>query len=139
MIVAAGIIFALLVLALIVGLLLRRSLREKYAVLWIVIGLAILILALFPSLLVGLSNLFGVAVPSNLIFALAIVLLVGVALHLSWELSHAEDEVRRLAEDVAILRADLEDIRASAAASEVGPEHASTEEERGAVADDERD
>ncbi|SDH48380.1 DUF2304 domain-containing protein [Microbacterium pygmaeum] len=139
MIVAAGIIFALLVLALIVGLLLRRSLREKYAVLWIVIGLAILILALFPSLLVGLSNLFGVAVPSNLIFALAIVLLVGVALHLSWELSHAEDEVRRLAEDVAILRADLEDIRAAAAASGVGPEHGSTEEERGAVADDERD
>jgi hypothetical protein len=138
-IVAAGILFALLVLAIIVALLLRRSLREKYAVLWMVIGLVILILALFPAFLIWLSDLFGVAVPSNLIFALAIVLLVGVTLHLSWELSHAEDEVRRVAEDVAILRADLEDVKASnAAMSSDRPENGSTEEDRGAVADDER-
>lgn len=112
MIVIAGIVFALLVLVIIVALLLRRQLREKYATLWLVIGLALLILAIFPGLLVGMADLLGVEVPSNLIFALAIVLLVGVALHLSWELSQAEDEVRRVAEDVAILRADVEGLRA---------------------------
>lgn len=111
MIVVAGIAFALLVLVIITSLLLRRQLREKYATLWIVVGLVILVLAIFPGLLVGLSRLLGVEVPSNLIFALAIVLLVGVALHLSWELSQAEDEVRRVAEDVAIVRADVEELR----------------------------
>ena len=35
-------------------------------------------------------------VPANLLFSLAIVLLLGVALHLSWELSQAEDEIRRV-------------------------------------------
>lgn len=108
MIVFVGIAFALAVLATIVSLLLRRRLREKYAILWLVIGLAILILAIFPGLLIGMSDLLGVEVPSNLIFALALVLLVGVALHLSWELSLAEDEVRRVAEEIAILRADVE-------------------------------
>ena len=111
MIVVAGICFALLVLLIIVSLLLRRQLREKYATLWIIIGLVILVLAIFPGLLIGLTQLLGVEVPSNLIFALAIVLLVGVALHLSWELSQAEDEVSRVAEDVAILRAEMEDLR----------------------------
>ncbi|WP_424445428.1 DUF2304 domain-containing protein [Microbacterium sp. CH-015] len=111
MIVVAGICFALIVLVIIVSMLLRRQLREKYATLWIIIGLAILVLAIFPGLLVGLTHLLGVEVPSNLIFALAIVLLVGVALHLSWELSQAEDEVRRVAEDVAILRAEVEELR----------------------------
>jgi hypothetical protein len=110
-IIAAGITFAVLVLALIISLLLRRQLGEKYATLWLIIGLGILILALFPGLLVGLSRLLGVEVPSNLIFAFAIALLVGVALHLSWELSRAEDEVRRVAEDVAILKADVEDLQ----------------------------
>ena len=111
MIVFAGIVFALVVLFIIVIMLLRRQLREKYATLWLVIGLALLILAIFPGLLIGMADLLGVEVPSNLIFALAIVLLVGVALHLSWELSQAEDEVRRVAEDVAILRADVDDLR----------------------------
>ncbi|WP_127818406.1 DUF2304 domain-containing protein [Microbacterium sp. CPCC 204701] len=114
MIVAAGIALALLVLALIISLLLRRQLREKYAILWLLIGVVILVLAIFPGLLLGLSNALGVAVPSNLIFALALVLLIGVTLHLSWELSQAEDEVRRVAEDVAILRAEVDDIRRAA-------------------------
>ncbi|QCQ18059.1 DUF2304 domain-containing protein [Microbacterium sp. RG1] len=113
MAVVAAIVFAIAVLLFIVSMLLRRRLREKYATLWLVIGIAILVLSVFPGLLFGLADLLGVAVPSNLIFALAIVLLVGVALHLSWELSLAEDEVRRVAEDVAILRADVADLRAA--------------------------
>lgn len=111
MIIALGIAFAIAVLVVIFVLLLRRQLREKYAIMWLLIGLAILVLAVFPSLLVHLSAVLNVQVPSNLIFALALVLLVGVALHLSWELSHAEDEIRRVAEEVALLRADIEEIR----------------------------
>ena len=118
MIVIAGIVFALLVLVIIVSMLLRRQLREKYATLWLVIGIVLLILALFSGLLSWLASVLGVAVPSNLFFALSIVLLVGVALHLSWELSQAEDEVRRVAEDVAIVRADVEQLRASFLAGE---------------------
>lgn len=118
MIVVAGIVFALLVLVIIVSMLLRRQLREKYATLWLVIGIVLLILALFPGLLSWFASVLGVAVPSNLFFALSIVLLVGVALHLSWELSQAEDEVRRVAEDVAIVRADVEQLRAHFVAGE---------------------
>lgn len=110
MIIAAGIAFALIVVTLIVVMLLRRQLREKYAILWLLIGVTILVLSIFPSLLIGLSSFVGVAVPSNLIFALSIVLLVGVTLHLSWELSQAEDEIRRVAEEVAILRAAVESL-----------------------------
>jgi len=107
-IVVAGITFAVMVLGLIVVLLLRRQLREKYATLWLVIGLALLVISIFPGLLVQLTHLLGVEVPANLIFAISIALLVGVALHLSWELSRAEEEIRSLAEESAINRADLE-------------------------------
>ena len=114
MIIILGIAFAVTVLAVIFVLLLRRQLREKYAIMWLVIGMTMLVLAVFPGLLIGLSNVLGVEVPSNLIFALALVLLVGVTLHLSWELSQAEDEVRRVAEEVALLRADVEELQAPA-------------------------
>ena len=105
---SVGIAASVVVLAIIFTLLLRRQLREKYAILWLTIGLATLVLALFPDLLFWLADVLGVEVPSNLLFALAVALLIGVTLHLSWELSLAEEEVRRLAEEVAILRTDVE-------------------------------
>nr|WP_157524845.1 DUF2304 domain-containing protein [Microbacterium yannicii] len=112
MLTIAGVCFALLVLAIIITMLLRRQLREKYATLWLVIGVAVLILAVFPGLLFGLSDVLGFEVPSNLLFVLSIVLLVGVALHLSWELSRAEEEIRRLAEESAISRGEAEALSA---------------------------
>lgn len=110
MMVMLGVLFAVIVLIVILAMLLRRQLREKYAVFWLVIGTIGLLLALAPSLLDWLADLLGVAVPSNLLFALAIVLLVGVAVHLSWELSTAEEEIRRLAEEQAISRGEIEDL-----------------------------
>lgn len=105
MIVVFGILLAVIILAVVMWMLLTRRLREKYAVLWLIIGVAVLVLGLFPQLLLDLTDIFGVQVPANLLFALAIVLLLGVALHLSWELSQAEEEIRRSAEEHAILRA----------------------------------
>jgi len=111
MIVYVGIASALLILAVIIWMLLSERLREKYAVLWLIIGVAMLILTVFPDLLFWLSNFLGVQVPSNLLFVGAIALLVGVTLHQSWELSTAEDETRRVAEEVAILRAEVDALR----------------------------
>ncbi|QEW00633.1 DUF2304 domain-containing protein [Microbacterium caowuchunii] len=108
MIVAVGIALAVLILVIVVWMLLARKLREKYAVMWLVIGLAVLVLGLFPQLLLWLTQTLGVQVPANLLFSLAIVLLLGVALHLSWELSQAEEEIRRVAEEAAISRSEIE-------------------------------
>lgn len=101
---------ALVVVVVVLLLLRSRRLREKYALLWVLVGAASVVLGVFPGLLVTLAGLLGVAVPANLLFALAILLLLGVCLHLSLEVSRAEDEVRSLAEQVAILNL-LEDER----------------------------
>ncbi|EIC09017.1 hypothetical protein OR221_0725 [Microbacterium laevaniformans OR221] len=112
MIVLVGIVLAVLILVIVVWMLLARRLREKYAAMWLVIGFAVLFLGVFPQLLLGLAGVLGVQVPANLIFALGIVLLLGVSLHLSWELSQAEDEIRRLAEEAAIARAEIQGLAA---------------------------
>lgn len=116
----ALIIGSLVVLAILIyvfEMLRKQKLREKYAVLWIVIGVGALVLILFPGLLAGASRILGVQVPSNLLFIVALVLLVGVCLHLSREQSQAEDEIRILAEEAAILRSDLDRLRISVNAS----------------------
>lgn len=118
MIILAGIGLALVILIVVFSLLLTRRLREKYAVLWLVIGFAVLILGLFPQLLLWFTAVLGVELPVNLLFSLAIVLLLSVALHLSWELSQAEDEIRRLAEEAAIARASVDELAARVTALE---------------------
>ena len=135
MIVYIGIAFALAVLGLIIALLMRRQLREKYAQLWLVIGVAMLVLAVFPDLLGALAGLLGVIVPSNLLFALTVALLIGVTLHLSWELSQAEEEIRRVAEEVALLRLEVEQLRVGGEDSNVSDASETAGDE---VVDDDR-
>lgn len=110
MIIFVGIALAIVILTLVMWMLIARRLREKYAVMWIVIALSVLVLGVFPQLLLWATAALGVQVPANLLFSLAIVLLLGVALHLSWELSQAEDEIRRVAEEAALSRTQLEQL-----------------------------
>ncbi|MDQ0673453.1 hypothetical protein QFZ36_001014 [Pseudarthrobacter siccitolerans] len=113
-----GSIVVVAILFFVFEMLRRQKLREKYAVLWIVIGIGTLLLSAFPSLLENASGFLGIQVPANLLFIMTLVLLVGVCLHLSREQSQAEDEVRILCEEVALLRADLATLRDRL---EVGP------------------
>jgi hypothetical protein len=96
------------VLAGILELVRRRQLREKYAALWLAVGLAVLVLAVWPGLLDRTADLIGIADPPNLLAFVGLVFLLGVCAHLSWEVSRLEEETRSLAEEVAILRHDLE-------------------------------
>jgi hypothetical protein len=106
-----GSIVVVAILFFVFEMLRRQKLREKYAVLWIIIGIGTLLLSAFPAVLERASGLLGIQVPSNLLFIMTLVLLVGVCLHLSREQSQAEDEVRILGEEVALLKTDLSALR----------------------------
>lgn len=104
----AAFILALAIVGVVFEMLRRKKLREKYAALWLFVGIGTLILAAFPRLLTIVTEFSGVQLPSNLLFIISILLLLGVCLHLSWEISVVEDETRTLAEEVAILRTLIE-------------------------------
>lgn len=118
-----GFIVVLAMLLFVFEMLRRRHLREKYAVLWLIIGLGMLVLVAFPQLLFWAAGLLGVKVPSNLLFAMALLLLMAVCLHLSFEQSQSEDEVRILAEEVGILKMKIQQIEAARTGDGIpGPE-----------------
>ena len=104
----AAFVLAFVIVAFVVEMLRRKKLREKYAALWLLVGVATLVLAAFPQLLSVVASAFGIQVPSNLLFTMSILLLLGVSLHLSWEISVVEEETRSLAEEVSILRVQVE-------------------------------
>lgn len=117
-----GYVFALVCSAVVVTLLyflLRtRRIREKYAAVWILVALAVVVLGAFPRLLVGFTALVGVGLPVNLLFALAFVTLLTVCIQLSSELSSLEEESRTLAEEVALLRLEVRRLQGPASQKE---------------------
>ena len=103
-----SLVAGVVVLVLMVSLLRRRQLKEKYAVLWLSASVPVAVLAVAPGLLDTVARTLGVADPVNLLLFLAVLVLLGVCVHLSWESSRLEDETRTLAEEVALLRLQVE-------------------------------
>ena len=108
-------VMAVITIAFLFNLVRSRRLREEDVALWMGVGVATNVLALFPGLLASLARLVGVAVPSNLLFFLAILLLLGVCLQLSLEISLAEEKSRTLAEHVAILNLQMRELTGQSA------------------------
>ncbi len=98
-------------LVFIVRLLRRRELRSKYALLWLTIGALLLPLAAVPDLLETVADWLGIQYAPAAFLFLATGFLFFVVVHFSWELSRLEGRIRTLAEDVALLRTELEESR----------------------------
>lgn len=98
-----------------IGLILRlvrhRNLRSKYGLLWVAVGIALVPLALFPGFVDWAARSVGVLYQPTVIMLAAIGLLLLLAMHYSWELSRLEERSRTLAEEVALLRAEMDVLR----------------------------
>jgi len=110
-----GLVGSVVILGVLFEMLRRRHLREKYAVMWAVVAFGVIVLAIFPGLLYSASDLIGVDVPSNLLFFLASMVLMVLTLQHSYELGRVEDKTRTLAEELALLRLELEEQKAARA------------------------
>lgn len=86
----------------------RQQLKEKYAFLWIGVGGIVVALSLMSEVTDRLARAVGVNYGPAIIFLLAILFLLAVVAHLSWEISRLEERTRRLAEEIALHRAETE-------------------------------
>jgi len=96
-----------LTLLFILRLVRHRQMRAKYAMLWLLVGMALLVLAIAPWILEPVSRAVGIAYPPAMFLLVAIAFLFVVVVHFSWELSRLEDRSRKLAEELALLRTEL--------------------------------
>lgn len=115
---AFGIAAALLALIAIIELMRRATLRERHAVWWLVGGILALVVAIFPQTLTWAAQLLGIAVPTNLVFFIAIGLLFLVSLQYGAELTRVEDKIRTLAEQSAFHERRLWELEQAARADD---------------------
>ena len=97
-------VVALVNVAVMLELVRRRQLREKYALLWLAVGVGGIVLGLGRTLVDRVAHALGVDYGPSAVFLGAIVFLLLVCMHLSWEVSRLEERTRTLAEELALLR-----------------------------------
>ena len=115
-----GLVFALVILVTVFVKMRNSGLKERYGLWWYVIAFFTLILSIFPSILRWTALHTGVVVPLNLGFFVAGVALLLLSLRFSVDLSRSDEDRRRLTEEAAILRLQVEDLRRRVDALEGG-------------------
>jgi hypothetical protein len=99
----AATIAALLLLLSVLELVRRRRLREKYALLWIVTAVILLILSVWRGAVSSIAGLLGVSYGPAVIFAVGALFVLIVLLHYSTVISALTDRSVVLAQRIAIL------------------------------------
>jgi hypothetical protein len=101
-----GAIVGLALIVLVLELVRRRKLQERYIVLWVGAGIAIIIACAFPALINLLSDALGVRAAFAGMIALVFLLLFVFALHTTTVISRLSEQVTRLAQEVALAQVD---------------------------------
>lgn len=83
----------------------RHRLQERYTVVWVGGGLALLAGALFPDVLELLARGMGVRDTNVALFLLVIAILVSLVFHFTLVVSRQSEQITRLAQDAAIEQA----------------------------------
>ena len=91
------------VIAVVIELIRRHKLQERYALLWIVTGIVMLVLAVWRGALYGLAHVTGVAYPPSALYMVAGLFVLVVLLHYSIVLSRLSDQNKTLAQRIALL------------------------------------
>jgi hypothetical protein len=118
-------LIAVFFMLLILELIRRNRLQERYSVIWLLAGVGMLAFAAFPGLLEVIADLMGVRDTNVALFSVVLLLLLGLALNFSVIMSRQAAQITRLAQERAIEKA-----REQAAAERSNGGSASAERER---------
>lgn len=103
----AGIIIFFLILELVR----RRKLKEEYSWIWLLAGSAIALVVIRYELLGFVSRLIGAKIETTTLFIFSIFFLIIVNLYQSLKLSSLTDQIKNLAQKIAILEIKRKNIK----------------------------
>lgn len=96
------------VFVVVVELIRRGRLKERYSLLWLCASALLLVLSLSRGVLEYLSHAMGIYYPPSLLFLLAFLFLLLITLHFSVVLSGLSEKNKTLAQEIALLRRELQ-------------------------------
>ncbi len=103
------VIFLLIITIILLNTIKRKNISMKYVTVWIFTLILLFIFALFPSILITVSNFFGFEATSNMVFLIGYFMLFYVVFNQSIELSKLKKEIVKLIQELSIMKKDEKD------------------------------
>ena len=104
-------LLAIAVFVLILELVRQRALREEYSLLWLGTASIMILVSVWRDLLHGLAAFMGIAYPPNLLFLMASIFMALMLLYFSTVITRLTGENKDIAQEVALLRHEIESLR----------------------------
>ena len=105
------IVIAVIALVLLVNMIRRRTLELRYALLWLVMGVGVLIFACFPGLTKYLAGLLGIGTPINMLFFAGFCFALAIIFSLTVALSRMANQVKTLTQEMALLEQEMAELQ----------------------------
>ena len=102
-------LIAALVMFSVLELVRRRRLSEDFSLLWVIATVGVTVLAFWGGLLTRITHLLGAKYETSTIFFFGILFVLVVLLFYAIKLTELVQEVRRLAQEAALLRLRVEE------------------------------
>lgn len=99
----------------------RRRLKEEYSLLWLATAVALIILSLSRPVLDLLANAVGIIYPPSALFLVAVIFVLLILLHYSIVLTRLTQENKENAQQLALLRWQIEQMQKTLTTSEEHP------------------
>jgi len=104
---------SILLLLIILELVRRKYLRERYSLIWIVTGTLFLLLSIRVDILYRISHFLGFSIPSNALFFFGLLFLILIILGLSVITSGLAEKNKILTQEVVLLKKRVADLEKS--------------------------
>ncbi len=95
-------------LVIVVELIRRGKLKERYALLWLFAGIVLIIFSTSRYLLELISRALGIFYPPSFLFLLAFFFLLLITLHFSVVISGLSEKNKKLAQELALMRQEFD-------------------------------
>lgn len=105
------ILVGLALIIIVIGLIVKKQLSESQSVLWIVIGLAVIVLAAFPDLIPWIAAKLGIWYAPSVLLLVASIGLLLIAFYNSVVTSKYSNELNELALQISLLKEENEEIK----------------------------
>jgi hypothetical protein len=102
----------------------RRRLKEEYSLLWLATAIVLIVLSVSRPLLDVLANVVGIFYPPSALFLVAMAFFLAILLHFSTVITRLTQENKDNAQQIAILRWQIEQTQQAQKPLPARPQHA---------------
>lgn len=100
-------VILVIALAWIINMVRKEILDIRFALSWLLVGIIVLILDIFPSAMFWLVHLLGIQLPVNMMFFFGFCFTLFLVFGLTTKVSRQAEQLKRLTQEVALLEKSL--------------------------------